>query len=222
MSTGAQVCFPVNPRALLAWGRQQYLKTSWRRPLTLWVVGDAFSQGRHHEGQRLERWAADASIDEAARRRARRAALRNQAGGAASLVGILRDLGERRATTQMLLSNGASHQGTVTAVGSDYIGLSGPSGVIFVVTDAIAAIRADPGEPTAFGDRDSPERWLEDRLTALVDQQTTVAVTTLGSSQAERGILSGVASDVLTLNVGDSAVYLNRAALASVSALDRR
>jgi hypothetical protein len=75
-------------------------------------------------GARLERWAADARIEAAARRRARERWLRQQAEEEATLAGVLIDLGEHGAEVVVHTRTGRVHRGLIGVVGADFVGLT--------------------------------------------------------------------------------------------------
>jgi hypothetical protein len=104
---------------------------------------------------RLHRWAAEARVDEAARRRAREWWLRRQAEEGATLAGVLADLLEAGTAVTVHTRSGRQHGGPVRALGADFVAIGAPVGVVMVALDAVTSLRTRPGEPAVVGDRPS-------------------------------------------------------------------
>jgi len=145
----------------------------------------------------LERWAAEAIVDEAARRRARQRWLRVQAEEEASLVGTLVDLAERAQPVTVDVGD-QRLRGRVVGIGSDFLAMRTDRGQeVLVRTAAVDALRAEPGEPAVVGDR-----------AALVDVALAAVVGPLAADRPEvlvrtragtvvRGELRSAGTDVL-------------------------
>ena len=104
-------------------------------------------------GRALERWVADAAVDEAARARARAHWLRVAAEEEASLAGTLVDLAERRRSV-VLDAAGQRLQGVVVGVAEDFVAVRTDQGQqALVPLDAIEVVRSDPGAADVVGDR---------------------------------------------------------------------
>ena len=87
------------------------------------------------------RWAADQRVSAAAADRARERMLREQAGAAATLVGVLVDLAER-AVPVVVSAAGERRSGRIAATAGDFFVLDagGHARPSLVVTGAIAAV----------------------------------------------------------------------------------
>ncbi len=187
-------------------------------------AGGAPSAGRLLGGeQRLERalarWMADASVDEAARARARARWLQVQAEESATLLGTLVGLAERGAAVVLELT-GHRVRGTVSGVGVDFVAVQADAGrSVLVPTAAIAVARAEPGGDDVVGDR-SPV--LDLTLGAVLrpvaaDRPTVLVRTTTGAPI--RGELRAAGTDVVRLRVeGDppATVWVALAAVVSI------
>lgn len=105
--------------------------------------------------RQLQRWAADAAVDEAARARLRAHWLRVQAEADASLVGTLVDLAERAVPVVVDVA-GHRVRGLLAGIGADFVALRTDQGQeAIVVTDAVEAVRTEPGGVDVRGDRSS-------------------------------------------------------------------
>lgn len=154
----------------------------------------------------LERWAAEAVVDEAARTRIRAHWMRIQAEESAGLSGALVDLAERRTT---VVIDVADHRvrGVVVGVGGDFIALrtTDDSGRdVLVRLSAIATVRAEPGAVDVRGDRSDGAALLDLDLDAVVgpvaaDRPDVVVRTSHG--QVVRGELRSAGTDVLRIRV---------------------
>ncbi len=154
-------------------------------------------------GRSLERWAADAAVDEAARTRFRARWLRIQAEESASLAGVLVDLAERRTP---VVVDVVDHRirGVVVGVGADFAAMrsdDGPGRDVLVRLPAIATVRPEPGADEVRGDR---AVLLDMALDAVVGpiaaERPDVAVRTL-HGQVVRGELRSAGADVLRVRV---------------------
>lgn len=152
-------------------------------------------------GRSLERWAAEARVDEAVRTRVRARWLRVQAEEEASLVGTMIDLAERG--RPVVLDVGEHRlRGVLVGIGGDFVAVRTDSGQqVLVRTAAIDVIRSEPGGVDVRGDR-PPLLDLEldgvlgpvaaDRPDVLVRTQTGVTA---------RGELRSAGTDVIRLRV---------------------
>ena len=101
----------------------------------------------------LERWAADAVVDEAARRRTRERWLRIQAEEDASFAGTLVDLAERRQPAVLDVA-GEKLRGRLVGVGADFVAVrTDRRQDALIPFDAIEAVRPEPGAIDVRGDR---------------------------------------------------------------------
>jgi hypothetical protein len=154
---------------------------------------------------RLERFAAAARVDEAARGRARERWLRRAASEEATVRGVLVDLAERRAPVAVHTTAGRAHNGEICAVGGDFVALRTRAGTdVLVACDAVVAVRTRPGAPVATGDR--PLRLgidlaqVLDRLAA--ERERVLLVPRSGAdASAVAGVLVAAGHDVLTVRL---------------------
>lgn len=147
----------------------------------------------------LERWAADAMVDEAARQRTRQRWLRVQAEEEASVLGTLVDLAER--ARPVVLDIGQQRiRGAVVGIGADFLAVRSDRGQdVLVRTAAVEMVRAEPGERAVVGDR---AVLVEVALAAVVGplaaERPDVVVRTR-SGQVVRGELRSAGTDVVRL-----------------------
>ena len=107
--------------------------------------------------RRLERWAAEARVDEAARRRLRGQWLRRQLQEEATLHGVLVDLAERGESVAVQLATGAGRHGRLVLVGRDLAGLALRDGsLVLLALHAIATVRTGPGVAPTVGEPRHP------------------------------------------------------------------
>ena len=156
-------------------------------------------------GRALERWAADAAVDEAARSRLRERWLRVQSEESASVLGTLVDLAERGAPVTLDVA-GQRARGRVVGVGGDFVALraggsDGGDHDVLVRLRAIDVVRVEPGGVAVRGDR---SKLLEVTLDAVVGplaaERPEVLVRTWGGA-AVRGELRSAGTDVLAVRV---------------------
>ncbi len=161
--------------------------------------------GSEDFGRSLERWAADAVVDEAVRTRIRERWLRIQSEESASLVGTLMDLAER-CTPLVIDVVDQQVRGVVAGVGGDFVALrtqpgAERTGPVLVRLTAIAAIRPEPGAVEVRGDRSA---ILDVTLGAVIGpvaaDRPDVLVRTF-HGQALRGELRSAGVDVIRLRV---------------------
>ena len=147
----------------------------------------------------LERWAADAMVDEAARQRTRQRWLRIQAEEEASVLGALVDLAERG--RPVVLDVGDHRiRGAVVGIGADFLAVRSDRGQdVLVRTAAIEVVRAEPGERAVVGDRAAlVEVALGAVVGPLAAERPDVVVRTR-SGQVVRGELRSAGTDVVRL-----------------------
>jgi hypothetical protein len=154
---------------------------------------------------RIDRWAADARVDEAARRRARERWLRHQAEEEGSLAGVLADVAERGVPVAVHVRGGRQHRGEVRAVGADFVALrSGATDVIIAIA-AVTSVRTRPGEASTLGDRSiTSSLRLVDVLAGLAAERAAVLLVMAGGDDAVAGVLGSVGRDVVGVRVADA------------------
>ncbi|MGH9111729.1 MAG: hypothetical protein ACRDZN_05455 [Acidimicrobiales bacterium] len=157
------------------------------------MVGGGFSE-------RLERWAAEALVDDAARRRARERWLRQQAEEETSLRGLLVDLAERGTPVAVHMRGGRQHRGTVRAVGADFAALAVVSGDVIVALAAVTSVRTRPGEVSPLGHRPvTTSLRLAEVLAGLAAERERALVTMSGAGDAVAGEVQSVGQDVVVV-----------------------
>jgi hypothetical protein len=168
----------------------------------------------------LERWIADGAVDEAARARARRGWLREQAAASTTFVAVLADLADRGRPVLVHSTTGVRHRGRIAALGADFVALSTDHGALVLLShDAITAVRSEPGDPPMRSMR-APELGLSlaQVLAELGEDRPRVAVSTDGTTQLA-GELISVGVDVMTVRLDGDAratVYVPLSAVREV------
>lgn len=152
-------------------------------------------------GRSLERWAAEARVDESARGRIRARWLRIQSEEDASVVGTLVDLAERN---RPIVVDVGDHRvrGIVAGIGGDFAALRTDRGQqVLVRTDAIDVVRSEPGGVDVRGDRaplfDLPLAGVLGPVAA--DRPDVLVRTTSGVTV--RGELRSAGTDVVRIRV---------------------
>lgn len=169
---------------------------------------------------RLERWVADARVDEAARARSRERWLRRQAEEGGTFAGVLTDLLESGAPVTVRTRRGGRYPGVVRVVGEDVVGLGragGRGSEVVVARSAITSVRMDPrhGRAAVTGDRrgGGPLR-LAEVLVALADDGEAVRIVT-ADGEVVAGTLRSVGLDVAVV-AGDGGGPTSYVPLAAV------
>jgi hypothetical protein len=149
---------------------------------------------------RLERWAADARVDEAARLRSRERWLRRQAEESSTVAGVLADLLEAARPVVVHTRSGRRHQGVVRALGADFVAVGAAQGTVLVALAAVASLRGAPGEGSVLGDREvaAARVHLADVAAGLAAERARVLLVTT-DGEALAGVLSSVGRDVALL-----------------------
>ena len=151
---------------------------------------------------RLERWAAEARVDEAARGRSRERWLRRQAEEESTVAGVLCDLVEGGGVVAVHTRSGRRHTGPVLAVGADFVAVDDPAGAALVALGALASLRTRPGVATVVGDRPSGGTLrLADVAAGLAEAGERVLVVT-ADGEALAGELRSVGRDVAVVRGG--------------------
>lgn len=156
--------------------------------------------------RRLEQWAAEARVEDSARRRTRERWLRQQAEEEGKLVGVLVDLGERAVPVAVHTEWGRMHHGMVRAVGADFLLLSrGHANGVFVALHAVASVRTGPGEPPTIGDRVVRTRLsIAEVVVRFAAHRERVSLVTGGDGQVISGTVRSVGQDVVTVGLDGS------------------
>jgi hypothetical protein len=155
---------------------------------------------------RIDRWAADARVDEAARLRARERWLRQQAEEEGSLAGVLADVAERGASVALHVRGGRRHRGEVAALGSDFVALRSAGADVIVALPAVTSVRTLPGEASTIGDRSiGTSHRLVDVLAGLAAQRAGVLLVLADGDEAIAGVVLWVGQDVVGLRVAGGA-----------------
>lgn len=162
--------------------------------------------GAEELSRTLARWASEATVDEAVRRRIHRRWQRVRAEEEASLEGTLVELAERG--RPVVLDVGDHRvRGTVVGLGADFVALRSEVGQhVLVRTDAVEVVRTGPGDDTVVGHRAAPllDVTFLGVLGPLAAERPEVLVRTR-SGTAVRGQLRSAGRDVLHLDVrGDT------------------
>ena len=168
---------------------------------------------------RLERWAADARVDEAARGRSRERWLRRHAEEESTVAGVLCDLLEGGGVVAVHTRAGRRHTGPVLAVGADFVAVDDPAGTALVALGAVASLRTRPGVAPVVGDRAvGGTLRLADVAAGLAEEGERVLVVT-ADGEALAGELRSVGRDVAVVRGGGdppAVWYVPLAAIAEV------
>ncbi len=183
-------------------------------------------------GARLERWAADARVELAARRRARERWLRQQAEEEANFAGVLLDLGEKGVEVALHTRAGRVHRGRVGVVGADFVGLlpphgasaGGGAGEVLVALDGVSSVRLGAGDRPVTGDRVVASRLsLAEVITGLAAEREKVVLVLADGGEAVTGTLQSVGQDVVVVRLDEgssparaSTAYVLTATIAEV------
>jgi hypothetical protein len=156
-------------------------------------------------GARIDRWAADARVDEAARVRARERWLRHQAEEEGSLAGVLADVAERGTPVAVHVRGGRRHRGEVRALGADFVALRSAGTDVIIAVGAVTSVRTGPGEASTIGDRSiTTPLQLVDVLVGLAAERSAVLLVMAGGDDAVAGELRSVGLDVVGVRVSDA------------------
>jgi hypothetical protein len=156
---------------------------------------------------RLERWAAEARVDDAARQRTRERWLLQQAEEGGRLAGVLCDLAEQGTAVAVRTRAGRQHRGRIRAVGDDFVavdpGPPGQSTVVFVALGALSSVRVMPGSVAApTGDRSVQTGLrLAEVLAGLAAERERVLIVALDGEDAVAGSLRSVGLDVAVVRL---------------------
>lgn len=142
---------------------------------------------------RLDRWLAEVRVDEAALQRARERWLREVAEQESTLIGVLADLAERRATVIVTARGGRRHQGVIRMIGVDFLVIAGHADVEALVALAtIAVVHTASKVGTAGSDRAvTSDLRLADVLVELAADRARVVLLVGASNGALGDVVSG-------------------------------
>jgi hypothetical protein len=155
---------------------------------------------------RIDRWIADARVDEAARLRARERWLRHQAEEEGSLAGVLADVAERGASVALHVRGGRRHGGEIAALGSDFVALRSAGADVIVALPAVTSVRTLPGEAPTIGDRSiGASHRLVDILAGLAAERAAVLLVLADGDEAVGGVVLWVGQDVVGVRVAGGA-----------------
>jgi hypothetical protein len=166
------------------------------------VAGSRGSAGADGSFGAVDRFAAEARVEEAARARARRGSLGAQAEEEAGLRGVLVDLGERGATVCLELAAGRSVVGVVEQVAQDHVRVRAADGrAALLPLDVVQVVLPQEAADVVTGDRTiGSGAELRHVLHDLAGERTPVRVHLRGGTTVD-GELRSVGADVLTLLV---------------------
>jgi hypothetical protein len=155
---------------------------------------------------RLERWAAEARVDEAARRRSRERWLLQSAEEGGALAGVLADLAEQGTPVTVRTSAGRRHTGRLRAVGADFVALATAAGdEVLVAIDAVSSVRtararAPLGDRMALG-----ALTLAEALAGLAAERDRALLVTRDGGDTVSGTLRAVGADVVVVRLDGDA-----------------
>lgn len=158
----------------------------------------------------LDRWVAEARVDDAALRRARERWLLEVAEQEATLAGVLADLAERGGPLTLYGRGTRRHHGRLRMLGLDFVVVELPSGTdVLMAIDSVTSVRTAPAVELAIGDENGPIRRDADGNVAIglrmhdvlaelaADRERVVLVTADGETLT--GQLRSVGHDVAVL-----------------------
>jgi len=155
---------------------------------------------------RLERWAAEARVDDAARRRSRERWLLQSAEEGGTLAGVLADLAERSSTVTVRTSAGRRHTGHIRALGADFVALTTTAGDdVLVATGAVSSVRTQAAH-APVGDR--PVRsalGLAEALAGLAAERDRALLVTRDGGDTVTGTVRTVGRDVVVVRLDGDA-----------------
>lgn len=163
-----------------------------------------------------------AVVDDAIRLRRERRAVRDRARELATWDGTVRDLAERAVVVTLGTAAGTQHQGTLAVVAGDHVVLAGTDGSATAVRRRdLVSLRADPASAVASHVADGRRRApAEGRFVDLVDRWRELAVpclVVLRSGDTERGTVSTVGEDLVTLRTSAAAAHIPLDAVTAVT-----
>lgn len=165
-------------------------------------MGDLLGDGM---AARLDRWVADARVDDAARRRSSERWLRQQAEEEATFVGVLIDLAERGASVVVHSGAGTGrvHRGRIVLVGLDFMRVEvGGAGDVLVASKVVSSVRTDRDGPTVTGDRLASSRLtLAEMITGLAAERERALFVPAVGADPLCGTVRSVGQDVVVVRL---------------------
>jgi len=160
--------------------------------------GQASGAGR--DGS-LDHCLAELQVEQAARDRVRRWSLHQAAREEATLAGLMADLAERGRPLLVDVASGRHHRGWVRLLGRDFCALRTTTGTETLLSfAAITAVRPQPGEAGALGDRTATTATTMATAAArLAGLGLEVRLVRRGDPTGVTGDLAAVGRDVLVL-----------------------
>lgn len=147
---------------------------------------------------RLERWVAEARVEEAAAERSRERWLRAVAEQEATLGGVLLDLAEQHQPVVVTVG-GRRHRGIVRALGADFVALAQADHERVLRLSAVTLVRTVADAPAVLGDRViTTDRRLEQLLDELAADRARVLVVTRDDATVT-GEVRSIGTDVVVL-----------------------
>lgn len=166
----------------------------------------------------LDRFAADARLDEAVAARARERWHRQLSDDELSLSGVLADLGERGDAVLVTTAAGLTHRGRIVAVGEDFVSVEVGNGQQLLVPEwGLVSVRTAGMRPA--GDRSAPPGTprFADVLVTLAGDRPLVSARLLGGAEAVNGELIGAGPDVAVVRTEDGSGNVSYLRLRSVA-----
>ncbi|MET0726917.1 MAG: hypothetical protein ABWZ76_01325 [Acidimicrobiales bacterium] len=171
--------------------------------------------------QRLERWVADARIDDAALERSREHWLGEVAAQEATLTGLLAELAERGTSVSLQTAAGRRQHGAVQVIGTDFVALRSPSGIEVLVAGRSIGIVRTARTPDARGDLPiTADLRLAGVLSELAADRERVLIVTHDGADSASGRLQSVGHDVVVMRTDaepSALVYVALGAIAEVT-----
>lgn len=175
--------------------------------------------GADRLGHSLERWAADARVDDAARARVRARWMRIQSEEEASLAGTLLDLAERG---RPVVFDVGDHRfrGVLIGIGGDFVAVRSDQGrQVLVRIDAVDVVRSEPGGVDVRGDRTHRMELEFDGVLGPVAADRPDVLVRTRSGVTAKGEMRSAGTDVVRLRIdGDppTPVWIATASIAVI------
>lgn len=147
----------------------------------------------------LAHWLAEGRVEAASEARARQRWLERQAAEEATIAGVLLDLAERSRPIVVRTKGAHTAQGTITAVGTDFVAVRvARLGELLVPLTSIATLRTVPGESPVVGAR--PLSFVIVFAEALVEMAADRPEVLVSTGNEEiRGSLRSAGRDLISV-----------------------